>query len=166
MKNWNIILENTMNKDNSSLDIFIDEWNLYIKNEPNTKENFNQDWYPSDIWVTNSWIFIKGNFVVNWLLIGTYPQTTQSIEHKVHLLWRIAFLNTPTTPSDWRIAQIRSVLGTWAFDQRISLENVFNWSCDFEWNASDWTSCWDWYTSVSTTPFVVLNANYPSNIIK
>ncbi|MDD3262397.1 MAG: hypothetical protein PHR61_00980 [Candidatus Absconditabacteria bacterium] len=166
MKNGNIILENTMNKDSSSLDVFIDEGNLYIKNDPNTKENFNQDGYPSDIGVTNSGIFIKGNFVVNGLLIGTYTQPTQSIEHKVHLLGRIAFLNTPTTPSDGRIAQINSVLGTGAFDQRISLENVFNWSCDFEGNASDGTSCGNGYTAVATTPFVVLNANYPSNIIK
>lgn len=168
MRDWNIILENTMNKDNPSLDIFIDKWILYIKNNPGTKQSFNQDWYPSENWITNSGIFIKGNLVINWLLLGTNntTPTTTPIDHKVHILWRIAFLNTPTTPSEWRVTQVRSVLWTWAFDQRINLENIFNWNCDFEWKASDQTSCWNWETAATTTPFIVLNANYPSNIIK
>ena len=165
VKNGNVTLRNTMTENNPALDIFIDEGHLYVQNNPSTKTNFNQDGYPSDTTVTNSWIFIKGNFVVNWLLLGWMPWSETQIDHKLHLLGKIAFLNTPTNPSDWRILQINNIFGSSIYNWRISLENVFAWNCEFDWSASDWTNCW-WDTSASITPFVVLNANYPSNIIK
>lgn len=167
VKNWNITLVNTMTKDSPALDVFVDWGNLYIKNPVATKINFNQDWYPSETSVTNSGIFIKGNFIINGLLIGKKNDSTiWEIENKVHLLWKLAFLNTPTTPSQWRITQVNNTLWTTEFEDRISLENVFAWYCDLNWTSSDWTNCW-WSTSSATvTPFVVLNATYPSNIIK
>lgn len=167
VRNWNITLTNTMTKDSSALDVFIDEWNLFIKSPITTKTNFNQDWYPSDTNITNSWIFIKGNFVVNGLLMWKdISDSVAPIENKVHLLGKVAFLNTPTTPSQWRITQVNNVLWTTIFQDNINLENVFSRYCDMSWNGSDGTSCW-WSTSSATvTPFVVLNASYPSNIIK
>ncbi len=168
VKKGNITLTNSMTKDSSSLDIFVDEGNVYIKNPVTAKINFNQDWYPSDLNATNSWIFIKGNFIINGLLIGKDSTTSDiwPITNKLHLLWKIAFLNTPTSASQWRINQVNSILWTTNFQQRISLENVFSWYCDLNWIWSDWTNCWGSTSSATVTPFVVLNANYPSNIIK
>lgn len=167
LKNWNITLINSMTKDSPAMDIFIDEWNLYIQNPASLKTNFNQDWYPSETNTTNSWIFIKWTFIINWLLIGKRNDwTISTIDNKLHLLWKTVFLNTPTTTNQWRISQVNDVLGTSDFDQWISLENVFSWYCDFTWIWSDWTNCWFSESSATTTPFVVLNASYPSNIIK
>lgn len=167
VKNGNITLTNSMNKDSSALDIFIDEGNLYVRNPVASKVNFNQDGYPSETNITNSGIFLKGNFVINGLLIWAQSDWTISdIANKLHLLGKIAFLNTPTTPSQWRITQVNNVLWSTSFEPRINLENVFSWYCDLDGGGSDGTNCW-WPTSSATvTPFVVLNANYPSNIIK
>ncbi|AHB40931.1 hypothetical protein P148_SR1C00001G0117 [candidate division SR1 bacterium RAAC1_SR1_1] len=170
VKNGNITLLNTMSKDSPALDIFIDGGNLLIKNPVATKTNFNQDGYPAEASVTNSGIFIKGNFVINGLLLGNNTALgTFGIENKVHLLGKLAFLNTPTTPSQGRITQVNNVLGTGAFEERISLENIFTWSCELSGTGSDGTNCYSpiaLTSSAIVTPFVVLNANYPSNIIK
>lgn len=170
VKNGNITLANSMTKDSPALDIFIDQWNLLIKNPVTTKTNFNQDGYPAETSITNSGIYVKGNFVINGLLLGNNTDWgTFEIKNKVHLLWKLAFLNTPTTPSQWRITQVNSVLGTGAFEERISLENVFTWYCELSWTGSDGTNCYspiDLTSSAIVTPFVVLNATYPSNIIK
>ncbi len=166
MNNWSITLKNSMNKDWDHLDLFIDWWVLAIKNNPNQKTIFNQDWYPSNIEPKSSWIFMKWNIVINWLLVWWTPENIEPINHKTHLLGKIVFLNTPTTPSEWRKTQVNSILWTTAFEPRINLENVFGWYCNLEWQASDWTDCWWWYSSATTVPFVVLNANYPSNIIR
>lgn len=167
VRKWNITLANSMNKDSPALDLFVDEGNLYIKNPVSWKTNFNQDGYPSETNITNSWIFIKGNFVINGLLIWKQLDWTVSdIKNKLHLLGKIAFLNTPTTPSQWRKDQVNATLGDVLSEERISLESVFSWYCDFNGNWSDGTNCGVSESSATVTPFVVLNANYPSNIIK
>lgn len=173
MNNWNVTLKNSMNKNWHPLDLFIDWWVLVIDGLPEwklQKTSFNQDGYPSENEAEekSSWIFMKWNIVINWILIwGTFDKPG-SIKNKVHLLWRIAFLNTPTTSSEWRKTQVNSVLGTKIYEPRISLENVFDWYCNFNGKANDDTKCWwPWsYSSATIVPFVVLNESYPSNIIK
>lgn len=165
VKNGNIVLTNTMNKTSPSLDIFIDQWNLYIESPSSAKINLDTQWYPESTNSTNSGVFLKGNFIVNGLLLWGYPGAETSIKSKLHLQGKIVILNTPTNSSQWRINQIENLFGTNLYDSRINLENVFTRECGLNGIANDGTIC-SGNTSTSTTPFVVLNSLYPSNVLK
>jgi len=168
MKNGNVSLKNSMTWSSPAIDLFIDWWNLYIQNTPENKENFNNQWYSTTTNITNSGILIKWNYIINWLLIWindssiTFSPTT--INSKFHLLWKTVILNSPTLPSEWRITQITELLWN-SFVTWINLENVFYRQCWLSWIANDWTIC-SGDSSVTTTPFVLLNEKFPSKILQ
>ncbi len=166
MKKWNIILSNSMKKNSPSLDLFIDEGSLYIDNSINwnTAETFDKNGFPTTTDIVNSWLFLKGNFVINGLLIGWTPSNETTIKNKLHLQGRIATLNTPTNPGDGRTEQISSLLWS-TYTSWINLENIFTWQCWLDWIANDGSVC-IWDASITLTPFVVLNGNFSSNILK
>ncbi len=166
MQNWNITLKNSMNSDSSPLDIFIDGWILAINNIGSEKIWFDWNGYPSTSDIKNHWTLIKGNLVINWLLVGWEPNNIETIKHKVHLLGKIVFLNTPTNPSSGRITQVTNTLNSDAYSNRIWLENVFSWYCNLQGTGSDNTICGWGNSTITIVPFVVLNENYPSNIIR
>lgn len=172
VKNWNVSLRNWSMKSNSpALDLFIDQGNLYLSNDLAWNyEDFNNDWFPDSTWIVNSGMFLKGTFVINWLLLGWEwtTWTTIGFNHKLHLQGKISTLNTPTQPGTGRFMQVNNIFswfGDYIFNNRISLENVFVWECGLNGISTDWTSCSS-NSNVSITPFVVLNGNFWSDLLK
>ncbi len=162
IKNGNITLSGNMNKNNSPLDIFIDWWSLFI--DSNTGTNFNIQWFPDSTGI-NQGIFLKGNFVVNGLLLGWTPSAVTTVKHKLHIQGKIVSLNTPSEPSQWRIDQVTDILWSTTYSSRIGLEDLLSWKCLLEGTANDWTTCGD-TEAITSTPFVVLDGSFPSQIIK
>lgn len=165
MKNWNIILARSMKNISPSLDVFIDWGNLYIDSSSFNYENFDNQGFPTiPTNAITSGLLLKGNFVINGLLIGGTPGSESVIPHKLHLQGRIATLNTPTNPADGRKQQILNLFPV-DYTSWISLENVFTWQCGLDGIANDGSSCTG-DNAVSLTPFVVLDGKYSSNILK
>ncbi len=163
-----VILENSMQKASAPLDLFVNEKNVYIKNivSNTNKIFFDEKWYPTGTSSgASQWMFVKGTIIINWLVLWGTPTKKDEVEQKLHVLWRVAFLNTPTTPNPGRVTQVENILGTGVFNNDINLENVFTWYCNTNGSGSDDTLCLG-EQNTSLTPFVVLHTIYPSNIVK
>ena len=166
VKNGSLRLKGSMDVDAPSLDVFIDWWNLYI--DPNGNGSFtyfNDQWFPISSVGINQWIFLKGNFVINGLLVWWQGNTPSTIDNKVHLQGRFVSLNTPSAPSDWRVEQVNDTLWTTAYSGWINLENLFTWYCNLYSQGSDNTPCGTG-SDITKTPFVILDGTFPSKIIK
>jgi len=161
VKNANVVLQGSMTGASPSLDLFVDKWLLYLPSDPFTLETFDDQWFPSASAVS-SWLYLKWNFIINGLMIGG----TTGFNHKLHLQGKITTLNTPIIPTTGRVAQIENLFG-WSsiYDGFISLQNIFVRQCGFNGISSDGTPCSTWGV-ISTTPLVILNGNYPSNIVQ
>ena len=162
VRGGNVILSWWMTWDSPSIDIFIDKWILYLPKDPFTKQFFDNQWFPN-ITGINFWLYLKGNFIINGLIIPAQG-TIWWFNHKLHLQGKITTLNTALEAGTWRILQIENIL--WSeYNDFINLQNVFVRECKFTWTGSDGTPCNIWGI-ISTTPLVILNGNYPSNIIQ
>ncbi len=159
VKNGNVILSGGMQENSPSMDIFIDKWLLYLPADPCILQWFNQEGFPISSGI-NYWLYLKGNIVVNGLIMWGI----EWFNHKLHLEGKITTLNTPLQPTTWRIAQIQNMFG-FTITNMISLQNVFVRSCKTNGEWTDGSPCNQWGT-VSTTPLVILNGNYPSNILE
>ena len=162
IKNGNAILEGGMQNDSPSLDLFIDKWLLYLTDSINSA-TFDDQWFPKTPW-TNAWLYLKWNFIINGLIVWWIPWSETGFNHKLHLQGRLTTLNTPLVPSQERIDQIKELLGT-TYENFINLQNVFVWKCGLNGTSSDTTRC-NSSSTISTTPIVILNGNYQSNILQ
>ena len=162
VKSGHVQLQNGMTNTSAPLDLFIDKGNLYLPS-PITATDFNEQGFPESPW-TNSWLYIKGNFIINGLLLGGSPWSETGFNHKLHLHGKIIMLNTPTLPTPWRIDQINTLLWI-GYTNRINLQNIFTRSCGLDGQGSDGSSC-NGNSVISTTPLIILNGNYPSNILQ
>lgn len=162
VKNGNVILENGMNNNSPALNIFVDKWSIYL---PQTISaiGFNEQWFPGTPTI-HSWLYLKGNFIINGLLLWWAPSAPWSFPHKLHLQGKIVMLNTPVIPSQWRIDQVVWLLWN-GYETWINLQNIFTRICKLNGQWSDGSSC-NGNSIISTTPLVILNGNYPSNLLQ
>lgn len=167
VNNWNVTLTQTMQWSSSPVEIFIDKWNLYLWN-PSTLISFNKDGYPISS-ITSpyviSWMYLKGNFIVNWLMLWWSVWSITWFNHKLHIEGKVVSLNSPLPPAKWRTDQVAALFGNTWFNNWIDLKNVFSRYCDFQGRGSDWTSCSSW-SIVSIVPFVVLNGNFAWQLLR
>lgn len=162
VKNANVILEWGMNESSPALNLFIDGWILYLP-DPITRQTFDTQWFPSSTNPINSWLYLKGNFIINGLLLPA--EGTTGFNHKLHLQWKITMLNTPLEASEGKIDQIENMFWINIYTNFINLQKVFTRTCGLNGNGSDQTPC-DTGGVISTTPLIILNGNYPSNILQ
>lgn len=169
MRNGNIILENSMKHDSPPLDIFIDGWSLFI-NPPssiNKLEGFSSGWYvPAEGQTANQWVLLKWNIIINGLMMGEYNNGTISkFPHKLYIYGKISTLNTPFAPTTTRESFVQQVVNTWAYKDWINLQNIFGWTCSLGGTWSDGTSCSS-NNRISSVPLVIIDAKYPSKLLK
>lgn len=162
VKNGNVILEGGMQDNSPSLDLFIDKWLIYLTDSINSA-TFDDQWFPKTPW-TNAWLYLKWNFIINGLLVWWIPWAETGFNHKLHLQGKLTTLNTPLVPSEERIDQIEELLGN-NYENFINLQNVFVRTCGLNGISSDTTQC-NSSSTISTTPIVILNGNYQSNILQ
>ena len=165
VKSGNVILKNSMQENSPALDLFVDKWVVYLT-ESFSPQTFNDQWFPSNTNPINSWLYLKGNFIINGLMIGWTPGFETWFNHKVHIQWKITLLNTPLEPNTGRISQIENIFW-WStiYDNFINLQNVFVRTCNLNGTSSDWSLC-STGGIISTTPLVILNGNYLSNLLQ
>lgn len=160
VKNANVTLIGGMNSISAPLDLFIDKWLLYLPTDPITRETFTEEWFPGTPSMTSG-LFLKGNFIINGLMIGS-----PDFMHKLHIQGKLTTLNTPVEPNQWRIDQITNMFGWTVYNNAINLQNVFTRTCGLSGTAiSDQTPCGG-ENIISSTPLVILNGNYPSNLLQ
>jgi len=165
VQSGNITLVWWMRSDYPSMDLFVDKWILYVNSNNSDLENFDAQWFPSDINAINSWIYLKWNFVINGLIIWWTPWYQTWINHKLHLQWKLTSLNIPVSPNQWRISQIENLLWSSDYQGWINLQNVFTRVCNLNGIWTDGTSCENG-NNISITPIVIIDGNYLSNLIK
>ncbi|EKD24522.1 MAG: hypothetical protein ACD_80C00214G0001, partial [uncultured bacterium (gcode 4)] len=163
VKSGNVVLQGGMQQNSPSLDLFIDKGLIYLP-DPFTRQTFNDEWFPDTTTMITSWLYLKGNFIINGLLIGGTPGAATGFNHKLHLQGKMTTLNTPFEPNTGRIGQIETMFGN-TYDTFINLQNIFVRECGLGGTGSDGTQCNTW-SIISATPLVILNGNYPSNILQ
>lgn len=160
VKSGNVILTEGMTASSPALNLFVDKGLVYLP-DSFTRESFNNEWFPATNGVS-SWLYLKGNFIINGLVRAT--QDT-GFNHKLHLQGKITMLNTPLEASTGKISQIETMFWSNTYNGFINLQNIFVRTCGLNGVWSDGTSCTTW-SVVSTTPIVILNGRYPSNILE
>jgi len=163
VKDGNVILTNGMDESSPALDLFIDKWVLYLPN-PITPQTFDTQWFPNNANLVSSWLYLKGNFIINGLIVWWTPTAKTWFNHKLHVQGKITTLNTPLEPTSGRIGQVNEILWI-GYESFISLQKVFTRTCGLKGIASDGTPCGTGGI-ISSTPLVILNGNYPSNILQ
>jgi len=162
VKSGNVILEWGMGESSPALDLFIDKGILYLPTESTfIGQTFTLQGFPGTPGI-NSGLYLKGNFIINGLI---QAQEVGWFNHKLHLQGKITTLNTPLEPTTERINQIIAMFWSSIYSSTISLQNVFVRGCKLNGQGTDESLCTTGGT-ISTTPLVILNGNYPSNILE
>lgn len=160
MKNGDIILSGGMIKTTPPINLFIDKWLLYLPSDPWIYQPFDEQWFPTNSG-TYTWMYLKGNIIINGIMVG---ENMTWFNHKLHLQGKLITLNTPTQPSETRIQQLTNILpSNGEYLPYISLQNLFVWTCGLDGKWSDGNTCGS--NTISSTPIVILNGNYPSKLL-
>lgn len=163
IKSGNVILQNSMDIISPALDLFVDKGRLYLPRDPFARQSFNNQWFPDNSNGTTSWLYLKWNFIINGLMLPTAGTTW--FNHKLHLQGKITLLNTPLEASTGKISQITDMFWSDSYNNFINLQKVFTRTCRLDWTSNDGTPCsTEWI--IATTPLVIVNGNYPSNILQ
>ncbi len=162
VKNGNVTLQWGMTTNAPALDLFINKWILYLPQTISPAQTFDNQWFPNQTNITNSGLYLKGNFIINGLI---QAQGNGWFDHKLHLQGKITTLNTPLEPTPERIDQIQTLFGSSLYTTTINLQHIFVRECTLNGQGTDGSNCATWGT-IATTPLVILNGNYPSNIIE
>jgi hypothetical protein len=167
VRGGNLILRWWMQSNQWPVNIFVDWGNLLIRNGTSSIISFDHNGYPSNSNWVSSWFYLKWNFIVNWLIAGANSsEMISSFYHKLFLNWKLASLNTPSYPSQWRISQITTILWSW-YNNYIWLGNVFKWECNvILGRGNDWTYCANRYDKNALLPLIILDGNYSSLLLK
>lgn len=161
VKGGDVILEGGMEEISPALNLFIDKWVLYLP-DTMTRQTFDNQWFPNNMNPINSWLYLKGNFIINGLVLA---QGMTWFNHKLHLQGKITMLNTPLQPSEGKINQIENIFWSDIHNEFINLQKIFTRTCGLDGIASDQTTC-DTGGVISTTPLIILNGNYPSILLQ
>lgn len=164
VKSGNIILSGSMENSFSGVDIFIDQWNLYIRNNPANLQSFDNQGYITMTGPINSGVLLRGTIIVNWLLIGWSRGNETWYNHKLYVQGKISSLNTPFAPTQARMDFVEDVLGTDIYSSRIWLQNVFIRTCLLGWIGTDGSFCAD-ASRISSIPLVIVDGKYSSRLL-
>ncbi len=157
VKNADVFLPNYQKTQNNAAitNLFIDKGDLFLLDEARSDlQKFDQNGYQTQD-TSNPWIsygnFLRGNFIVNGLIIGMKSDARQfaPIKNKLVIHGKVASYNTYTTPDDNKKQVIKNILDS---DGRgnlqeerlkfIGLDQVFKWSCNSATGTgSDGTPC-------------------------
>lgn len=159
VKNADVFLLNyQVTRNNAAItNLFIDKGYLFLLDEARNKsdlQKFDQNGYQTQD-ASNPWVsygnFLRGNFIVNGLIIGIKSDASQftPIKNKLVIHGKVASYNTYTTPDDNKKQVIKDILDS---DGRgnlqeerlkfIGLDQVFKWSCNSATGTgSDGTPC-------------------------
>ena len=158
VKNADVFLLNyQVTQNNAAItNLFIDKGYLFLLDEARNKfdlQKFDQNGYQTQD-ASNPWVsygnFLRGNFIVNGLILGIKSDAIQfaPIKNKLVIHGKVASYNTYTTPDDNKKQVIKDILGsdggrveegTLKF---IGLDQVFKWSCNSATGTgSDGTPC-------------------------
>lgn len=159
VKNADVFLLNyQVTRNNAAItNLFIDKGYLFLLDEARDRshlQKFDQNGYQTQD-ASNPWIsygnFLRGNFIVNGLILGMKSDARQfaPIKNKLVIHGKVASYNTYTTPDDNKKQVIKDILD---FDGRgnvqeerlkfIGLDQVFKWSCNSATGTgSDGTPC-------------------------
>jgi len=159
VKSGNVTLQGGMQESSPSIDLFVDKWLLYLP-ETFTWQTFDDQGYPSNTNIISSWLYLRGNFIINGLIIWG----TSGFNHKLHLQGKVTTLNTPLEATTERINQIESMFGN-TYNNFINLQNVFTRQCWLNGMSADGVRC-DTGSIVSTIPLVILNGSFASEILQ
>lgn len=164
----NVTIINTMTWNTPAIDLFVDRWNVYLeKLWAWVFTNFNIQGFPdSSSTPKNQWRFFRGNIFINGLLLWGSPWNIEGIRNKFHIHGKFVSLNTPLTLSDGRKAQVEDVLWTSIYNDRIPFKKTLAWECFYNGEWTDNTPCWGSWSNITSIPFVVLDWNFSSKLIK
>ena len=159
VKNADVFLLNyQVTRNNAAItNLFIDKGYLFLLDEARDKshlQKFDQNGYqtqdPSNPWISYG-NFLRGNFIVNGLIIGIKSDATQftPIKNKLVIHGKVASYNTYTTPDDNKKQVIKDILYSYGRgnieEERLKfiwLDQVFKWSCNSATGTgSDGTPC-------------------------
>ena len=142
----------------ATANIFVDKWDLFLTDSTPVGEltTFRENGYrknkleASEPWDSRG-NFLKGNFIVNGLIIGIKSNASQftPIKNKLVIHGKVASYNTYTTPDDNKKQVIKDILesdGRGNIQEErlkfIGLDQVFKWSCNSATGTgSDGTPC-------------------------
>lgn len=141
----------------ATANIFVDKWDLFLTDSTPLPEltTFRENGYrknkleASEPWDSRG-NFLKGNFIVNGLILGIKSDPIQftPIKNKLVIHGKVASYNTYTTPDDNKKQVIKDILesnGGRVQEERlkfIGLDQVFKWSCNSATGTgSDGTPC-------------------------
>ncbi len=165
MENGNIIFTRSMKWTYGGLDIFVDKWSIYLDNNQPTMESFDMRGFPSTTQWINSWVLIKGNIIINGLLIWWSPGNETGFTHKLYIQGKFSSLNTPLVPAAGRVSLIDNLFGTNYYDPYINLQNIFLRECKLDGIGSDGSPCMIW-SDVSRVPLVIVDGEYNSKLLQ
>lgn len=138
-------LSNYMNEGDQAITIFVDGGKLLLPSEVNTwhLKDFDSNGYiaTSNAEATIKANYLKGNFIINWILSPAGNGT--GIANKLHVHGKLLSLNTFDVPTDQRKNQISSLLNGNFNENFINYRDLFIWRCGeiVAWVASDGTNC-------------------------
>lgn len=164
MRSGNIVLSNSMESAAAGIDIFVDQGNIYLENNVTNMQSFDNQWYPGWTNTINSWTLIRGNIIINWLMIGGTPSNETGYNHKLYIQGKISTLNTPFAPTQARINFIGDILWIGLYDNRINLQNVFVWNCFLSGSGSDGSACTDTH-EIASIPLVIVDGKYSTTLL-
>ena len=170
----------------ATANIFVDKWDLFLTDSTPLPEltTFRENGYrknkleASEPWDSRG-NFLKGNFIVNGLIIGMKSDASQftPIKNKLVIHGKVASYNTYTTPDDNKKQVIKDILES---DGRgnvqeerlkfIGLDQVFKWSCNsVTGTGSDGTSCIGtdkWSSFITNKAFSLIDMDLSSPLFQ
>lgn len=136
------------------INLFIDKWNMLLITsgvDVGNLVSFDEYWYLAQESEIKA-MFLKGNFVVNWLILWGLDWKG-IINNRLYMHGKVISYNTITVPTASRKKTIATIMSdrNWTTEdvpEWISLTKLFGWSCDaVSWIGTDGTSC-KWSSSV------------------
>ena len=187
VKNADVFLLNyQVTRNNAAItNLFIDKGDLFLLDEARNRsdlQKFDQNGYQTQD-TSNPWIsygnFLRGNFIVNGLIIGMKSDARQfaPIKNKLVIHGKVASYNTYTTPDDNKKQVIKDILDS---DGRgnlqeerlkfIGLDQVFKWSCNSATGTgSDGTPCIGtdkWSSFITNKAFSLIDMDLSSPLFQ
>lgn len=155
------------------LSIYIPNGNLIFDSNIETTDltDIDNNWFPKNANNTavTKWVYLVGNFIVNWLVVWSPYNTTSymSIPFKTFIHGKLVSLNTFTTVSEKREKLLQNLLNTrYPNYYQIATWNTYfpnsRWNASmgdiFAWKCSDISTGWQlqWY---GATPIGSFNAD-------
>ena len=142
----NLILSWVQSATAKPINLFIDQWNLFIDSSSVPTSSFlcfDDYWYIVDCSESDiQAMFLKGNFVINGLILwGSNWDGT--VDSRLFMHWKLVSYNTLTSPTATRKKTIDSLLGAGYWNKPwVSLMKLFTWTCNpIDGIGSDGTSC-------------------------